>query len=65
MSDLEAIGTVATVLSAVAFALYIVGLFQLPTDERPATPTLNRFGEEIGSLQNPGYRETEDESQSR
>jgi hypothetical protein len=58
---LQALGTGVTVISALAFVLYLIGLFRLPTGKRPKTPTLNRFGEQIGMDENPGYEETEDE----
>jgi len=61
MIALEAIGTAVVVLSTLAFVLYLFGLARLPTGERPKTPTLNRFGEQIERRENPGYEETEDE----
>jgi hypothetical protein len=58
-------GAVATlcVLSMVFFLVYVVGLAGMPSGFRPNTPVLNRFGEKIGEMQNPGYAETEDEEE--
>lgn len=39
----------------VVFVLGILSLRQLPTTERPRTRTLNRYGELIGSVENPDY----------
>lgn len=39
------------------FAGYLVGLYSLPTAERPRTRTYNRFGEFIEERENPDYHE--------
>jgi hypothetical protein len=56
-------GTVAalSILSIVSFLVYVVGLLRMPSGFRPDTPVLNRYGEKIGEMENPGYEETEDE----
>lgn len=56
MNDIVAWVVTALVVGLiVAFILSIVSLRAVPTSERPRTRTLNRFGEVIGSIENPDY----------
>ncbi len=50
-----------TTMSAVAFGVYLVAMHRLPVKARPKVPVLDRFGIEIGTFENPGFSETEDE----
>lgn len=61
MMIVEAVIAVFSILSILFFAVYLVGLFRIPTDGRAKTPTYNRFGEVIGVMENPGFQETEEE----
>lgn len=49
--------TALVVVLLVAFVLYVISLHSLPTQERPSTPTYDRFGRLIGLMENPDYRE--------
>lgn len=49
--------TVLTVVLLLAFVYYVMSLRHLPTEERPRTPTYDRFGEFIGMMENPDYHE--------
>lgn len=50
------------VLSILFFLIYVIGLFQLPAEGRPDTPTYDRFGRPLPPSKNPGFEETEDET---
>jgi hypothetical protein len=63
MQIVEGVIAALSVLSILFFLVYVVGLLRMPTGFRPDTPVLNRFGEKIGEMQNPGFEETEDERQ--
>lgn len=63
MEIVSAVILVATVLSIVFFLTYVVGLFRLPSEGRPKTPTYDRFGRKIGEMENPSFEETESERQ--
>lgn len=52
-----------SVLSILFFLMYVVGLLRMPTGFRPNTPVYNRYGEQTGTMKNPGYEETIDEEQ--
>lgn len=62
MAIITAIIATTTVLSILFFCIYIGGLVRLPTGYRPKTPTLNRLGQPLAPSENPGYRETEEET---
>lgn len=64
MTIVEYLILMATILSAAAFVLYLLALARAPVGHRPRTPTLDRYGRQIGWTQNPGYGETEDESET-
>lgn len=49
--------TAVLVVVLAAFALYVAGLRELPTDRRPRTGTFDRFGRFIGLTENPDYHE--------
>lgn len=49
--------TAIIVVLVVLFLLSIISMRTLPTDERPATATYNRFGEFMGMEENPDYHE--------
>jgi hypothetical protein len=61
MQIVEGVIAALCLLSILFFLIYVVGLLRLPSGFRPDTPVVNRFGEKIGEMQNPGYQETEDE----
>lgn len=63
MQTIEAIIAVWAILSIVAFLVYAIGLFRMPTGKRPKTPTYNRFGDPLPAQQNPDFTETENESE--
>ncbi len=51
--------------SIAAFALYVASLIRLEISERPETPTIDRFGRELPPSPNPGYAETEEETEQQ
>lgn len=59
---MEAIAAATSILSIAFFLIYLVGMFVMPDHDRPKTPTLDRFGNTIAETENPGFEETEDES---
>ena len=59
----EAVVAVFCVLSIIFFAMYVASLFRQPTGRRPDTPTMDRLGRPLPPSPNPGYAETEDETQ--
>ena len=61
MQIVEGVIAALCVLSILFFLIYVVGLLRMPSGFRPDTPVLNRFGEKIGEMENPGFEETEDE----
>jgi hypothetical protein len=61
MQIIEGVIAILCVLSIIFFLVYVVGLLRLPTGSRPDTPVFNRYGEQIGEMENPGFEETEDE----
>jgi hypothetical protein len=64
MQAIEIVIAVACVLSILAFIVYVIGQFRLPTGQRPRTPTFNRYGEPLAPQTNPGFEETEDEKET-
>jgi hypothetical protein len=59
----EGIASAVTILSIVAFALYIGSMFRSQSDHRPLIVPTNRFGEPMPPDRNPDYRSVEDETQ--
>ena len=45
------------VVLLLAFVAYLLALRALPTDERPLTPSYDRFGQPLGDRPNPDYHE--------
>jgi hypothetical protein len=62
MEVVEGIILAICLASLLAFLLYVASFRNLPTGYRPSTPTVDRFGRPLPPSENPGYRETEDES---
>lgn len=63
MQIVEGVIAALCILSVIFFLVYVAGLVGMPSGFRPDTPVLNRFGEQIGKMKNPGYEETEDEEE--
>lgn len=42
--------------TVLGWILYVVGVQQLPTGERPQIEKLNRLGRSLGKAEAPGYR---------
>ncbi|HEY7295542.1 MAG TPA: hypothetical protein VH916_10895 [Dehalococcoidia bacterium] len=56
MSEAFAWAITALVLALLAgFAIWCAGLLALRADQRVRTPTYNRFGERIGTIENPDF----------
>lgn len=47
--------TAFVIVILVAFVVFLIGLRQIPLDERPKTPTYNRLGQLIGETENPDF----------
>jgi hypothetical protein len=47
--------SVLIVALLLGFAIWCAGLLALPAAKRVRTPTYNRFGERIGTLENPDF----------
>ena len=47
--------SVVVVALLIGFAVWCAGLIALPAAKRVRTPTYNRFGERIGTLENPDF----------
>ncbi len=58
MQIVEGVIAALCILSILFFLVYVVGLLRMPTGFRPDTPVYNRYGEQTGIMQNPGYEET-------
>lgn len=63
MEIVEAVIAALCVLSILFFLTYVIGLLRMPSGFRPNTPVYNRYGEQIGTMKNPGYQETIDEQE--
>lgn len=50
-----------TTMAVAAFGVDLVAMHRLPVKARPKVPVLDRFGSEIGTFENPGFSETENE----
>lgn len=61
MQVIEWVIAALCVLSILFFLVYVAGLLVMPRGFRPATPVYNRYGEQTGTMENPGFEETEDE----
>lgn len=63
MQIVEGIVAATSVLSILFFVLYVIGIMRQPTGRRPDTPSFDRYGDPLPPSPNPGYQETEDESE--
>lgn len=63
MQIVEGVIAALSVLSILFYLVYVAGMIRMPTGFRPKTPVYNRYGEQIGTMENPGYEETIDEEQ--
>jgi hypothetical protein len=63
MQIVEGVIAVLTILSILFFLVYVAGMLRMPSGFRPDTPVFNRYGEQTGTMKNPGYEETEDEEE--
>jgi hypothetical protein len=60
----EGVIAVTTLLSILLFLAYVAGSLGMPSGRRPKTPTMDRFGEPLPASENPGFEETEDETEA-
>lgn len=58
MRIVEGVIAVLCILSILFYLVYVAGMLSMPTGFRPKTPVYNRFGEQTGTMENPGYEET-------
>lgn len=63
MEFVEGVIAILSVLSIFFFLVYVAGLLRMPTGFRPKTPVYNRYGEQIGTMENPGFEETINEEE--
>jgi hypothetical protein len=59
----EGVIAVTSMLSILFFVLYAIGIFRLPTGQRPSTPAFDRYGDPLPAAPNPGFQETEREEE--
>lgn len=57
--------TLLVALTLATFVWALLSLRRLPLGERPRTPTYDRFGREIGEMENPDFHENPGEDASQ
>lgn len=63
MQIVEGVIAALCILSILFYLVYLAGMFEMPTGFRPKVPVYNRYGEQTGTMENPGYQETIDEEE--
>jgi hypothetical protein len=63
MGIVEGVIAALCILSILFFLVYVAGMIRMPTGFRPKTPVYNRYGQQTGTMENPGYQETTDEEE--